>query len=782
MASTLDRPVLRARGAGRAGAALVAVSLALCSGCERRGPGQPARSAADLEIGLARVASVELRAGEESLLPHLERAARVLARRTGWRVSAPAPGEPGARGSARVVVGSFRDPEVGELLAALGARVGPAEGRRVEVEYEGLRLRGAGAVLRASFEDPRRPGLPVALIAGASLPSILPLLEDLRIPARPAVEVRLRGATVLEQRLALDGSPRRGTARGTAAARGAWRGFPAPVETRDAGLSPRVAPGVDRERAAQYVAQAERARVALRAWLDRPLSEGPISFALVAESAQALQRCGRVALAAPEPLSPAITVLLSPGLPHDSGAAVARASLLQSLGPPAEPWLLDGAAIDAAGAWWGVELERGPGGAPRWLPALAEIVDAGALDRHSMHVLAPARGLLFRFLRERLGAAALLAMWRGEAGPSLVELELEFRAAFGALGPPVPARARRPEGAGFVRGLAIDSLLAPGGSVASRSLGRSLAEAARHGADAFSFTSYSYVRPPDPALPGGRLSLGLESVEGDAALAAAIATARASGARTILLQPHVLAGESGGHWAWRHRTLERDWDEFFDAFEPWLLHYALLAEHTGCDILCVGTEILPLLYESGVKQEVMEHIARRWTAAIAKVRSVYGGALTYAARWPHEALALPFWEQLDFVGATLYPDLLAADGSRPDERALELALQRDLGALADFAREQGRPLLLVELGFRSTRLATYEGDVGPGELDLEEQLRCYRQLARALAQARRASDSLAGLFVWKWEVDPLASPAAARGFGPRGKPAEGFLAQLLGNG
>ena len=150
--------------------------------------------------------------------------------------------------------------------------------------------------------------------------------------------------------------------------------------------------------------------------------------------------------------------------------------------------------------------------------------------------------------------------------------------ATGARAQPEPAPTGDRARGAFLRGLAVDSRLAPGGSVAGAALARSLAGIARTGADAMSFTSFAYVRPSEPSFPGGRLPLGLESVEGGEGLALGVAAARAAGMRAIMLQPHVLAEEGSGHWAWRHRTLSKDWDEFFAGFEPWLLHYAHLAE------------------------------------------------------------------------------------------------------------------------------------------------------------------------------------------------------------
>ena len=52
-----------------------------------------------------------------------------------------------------------------------------------------------------------------------------------------------------------------------------------------------------------------------------------------------------------------------------------------------------------------------------------------------------------------------------------------------------------------------------------------------------------------------------------------------------------------------------------------------------------------------------------WWDMIAAVRAVYPGLLTYAAHNLEEAEAVPFWDDLDAIGVTLYP-VLGADQDR----------------------------------------------------------------------------------------------------------------------
>ena len=60
------------------------------------------------------------------------------------------------------------------------------------------------------------------------------------------------------------------------------------------------------------------------------------------------------------------------------------------------------------------------------------------------------------------------------------------------------------------------------------------------------------------------------------------------------------------------------WDTWFEHYTAYLVHYAELAEYCGCEMFCLGCEMLGT-----------ERKESHWRAAIAEVRRVYHGALTY---------------------------------------------------------------------------------------------------------------------------------------------------------
>ena len=60
------------------------------------------------------------------------------------------------------------------------------------------------------------------------------------------------------------------------------------------------------------------------------------------------------------------------------------------------------------------------------------------------------------------------------------------------------------------------------------------------------------------------------------------------------------------------------WKEWFASYKAFLCHYAEIAEETGCEMFCVGCEMLGT-----------ERKEKLWRQTIAAVREVYRGPLVY---------------------------------------------------------------------------------------------------------------------------------------------------------
>ncbi len=248
------------------------------------------------------------------------------------------------------------------------------------------------------------------------------------------------------------------------------------------------------------------------------------------------------------------------------------------------------------------------------------------------------------------------------------------------------------------------------------------------GANWVAYTAHVYmpdVRQPDLRWRRGR----------DEAMERAVADAHANGIQ-VLLKPHVWSNQFYRDGLWHgsvEMQSEADWEAFFKNYGDFIVAHAALAERIGADALCIGTEL-----------KATTHREADWRRLIARVREVYGGALTYSsAADSYEAVA--FWDALDCVGITAYYAL--ADRDSPDEATIRQGWRRVYDKLIPFAKKVGRPICFTELGYSVSASAARE----PWSYEVrdEDEALQARLVAIALDEARR-SGVIEGVLLWKW--------------------------------
>jgi len=236
---------------------------------------------------------------------------------------------------------------------------------------------------------------------------------------------------------------------------------------------------------------------------------------------------------------------------------------------------------------------------------------------------------------------------------------------------------------------------------------------------------------------------------------AMIRRAHARGLRVMLFP--ILWLEQRGPGRWRGTLRPPNPAQWWGSYRAFIFHFAELARSEAVDVFSVGSELAS-----------MEVDEARWRALIGDVRKRFPGRLTYSANWDHyEGVA--FWDALDVIGMTGYHRLTPEPAVEPPaEERLRAAWTSVRTALLSWRDRHwpGRRLLFTELGYPSLKGAAYhpwEYTLG-GEVDLEEQRRCYA----AFADVWRDEPSLAGVFFWNFwgHGGPLDSD-----YTPRGKPA-----------
>jgi len=247
----------------------------------------------------------------------------------------------------------------------------------------------------------------------------------------------------------------------------------------------------------------------------------------------------------------------------------------------------------------------------------------------------------------------------------------------------------------------------------------------------------------------------------------------------IVLKPQVWLGHSdeGDDDEWSATigfNNEADWQTWEANYRTFILHHAQTAEEIGSPLFVIGTEL------GNSTRERPEF----WRALIAEVRTVYSGALTYAANWHDDYELVTFWDALDYVGVQAYFPLAESSVASRSVEELRTGWTTHKAALQHVAERTGKPVLFTEIGYRSVPYAAAEpwkwperGETTSADTTLQQQL------YTAFFESFWAEDWFAGALVWKWTIRPegrrrrwTRREGTAIGFSPEGKPAEEVLA------
>ena len=198
------------------------------------------------------------------------------------------------------------------------------------------------------------------------------------------------------------------------------------------------------------------------------------------------------------------------------------------------------------------------------------------------------------------------------------------------------------------------------------------------------------------------------------------------------------------------------WREWFSSYTAFLCHYAEIAADTGCEMFCVGCEML------GTEPREAE-----WRDAVAAVRGLYHGPLVYNTNHGHED-GVPWWDVVDYIGTSAYYRVAQVPGDTVEH--MTEAWRARIPALRALSEKHGKQIIFMEIGCRSARgCAMMPWDFTHREFpyDEEEQANFYESCFRALWD----EPWFGGFFWWDWGTR-LPSRQPDRGFAVAGKRAE----------
>jgi hypothetical protein len=238
-------------------------------------------------------------------------------------------------------------------------------------------------------------------------------------------------------------------------------------------------------------------------------------------------------------------------------------------------------------------------------------------------------------------------------------------------------------------------------------------------------------------------------------LADLIGHAKSKNLRVILMPIVLLHAPVEGEW--RGKINPEFWHDWWESYREMITHFAWVAEANKADMLVIGSELVST-----------EDKTKEWTKTIQEVRKIYKGKLTYSSNWDHYT-SVTFWDQLDMIGMNSYWKL----GKSPETTVQEIKdnwqnIQKDL---IPFIKEQGKPLMFLEIGWFSQENVAYEPwdytQDKPIALDLQ------RRLYQGFFESWYGNPQLGGFSVWEWS--PGDGGPDDKGYTPENKPAEHVL-------
>jgi hypothetical protein len=305
------------------------------------------------------------------------------------------------------------------------------------------------------------------------------------------------------------------------------------------------------------------------------------------------------------------------------------------------------------------------------------------------------------------------------------------------------------------------------GQVSSASAAQAMAQIAATGANAIEITPRIWTA----SKTSSTVFADPDKTENDASLIQGIQTAQQDGL-SVVLKPAI----TGLDHTMSSSLAPADIATFFSTYKAEIVHLAQIAQQTGVKTFAIGNELGGLSTPPYLSY---------WTDIIQAVRAVYHGELTYAAA-TDEIYKVGFWDQLDTIGANMYPplsvpmkptvqDIVGAWHQPPPVNAWwapPFDYKSPYDFLVSVAQQYGKPVLMTEVGYLSVDYAgQISGATGmAGPLNVQEQADAYQAFFQVWGPS--AGSWLEGVEFWNWDLDGAYSP---NGFSPMGKPAQAIV-------
>lgn len=200
------------------------------------------------------------------------------------------------------------------------------------------------------------------------------------------------------------------------------------------------------------------------------------------------------------------------------------------------------------------------------------------------------------------------------------------------------------------------------------------------------------------------------------------------------------------------------WKKWFASYTDYMLHYADLAQELGCEMLCIGCEMLGT-----------EHRKEDWLELIRKVREIYSGKIVYNTNHDHED-SVEWFDVLDYIGTSAY---YPVGKYGTDVESMKKEWQEIKWRLDAIAESRRKKYIFMEIGCRSVSEASIHPWDFTEELpwNEEEQANFYKSCMDIFMD----DPNFAGVFWWDWSTyiyNDVKEAKEERGFNIHLKAAE----------
>ena len=245
-----------------------------------------------------------------------------------------------------------------------------------------------------------------------------------------------------------------------------------------------------------------------------------------------------------------------------------------------------------------------------------------------------------------------------------------------------------------------------------------------------------------------------------------IQTAHENGLR-VFLKPQIFGSvDPSPYMDMSNLNQETYWDEWFEHYTAFILHYAEMAREYDVDLFGVGSE------DAGVV-----HFTDEWREVIAEVRKVYPGPLIYAAATVSiDADVVQFWDNLDYIGADTYWPL--SNSPAPTVEELVEDWQEPAARLDQLYETWGKPIIFTEAGYRSAEGSAAHPEAMQGVFPVD--MKAQADAIESVFQVFGEKPWWQGVYWFAWDANHLQGGFYDIQYTAQAKPAENLLRHHYG--